>query len=80
LDACRYPLLFYLGAIFALLRYQLIAKATYLPEGYLRLRLRFAKPRFSLPDTIGFANPATLNQPAFASAWDGGGHALQRLR
>jgi len=28
-------------------RYQLIATATYLPEDYLRLRLRFAKPRFA---------------------------------
>jgi hypothetical protein len=25
----------------------LVAAATYLPEDYLRLRLRFAKPRFS---------------------------------
>ena len=26
--------------VYAVLRYQLIARATYLPEGYLRLRLR----------------------------------------
>ena len=28
-------------------QYQSIAAVTYLPEGYLRLRLRFAKPRFA---------------------------------
>ena len=39
-----------------MLRYQLVANATYLPKGhlvvgatYFRLRLRFAKPRFSTP-------------------------------
>jgi len=29
-------------------QYQSIAAVTYLPEGYLRLRLRFAKPRYQL--------------------------------
>ena len=36
------------SAVYAALRYQLIATATYLPEDYLRLRLRFAKPRYQL--------------------------------
>ena len=35
-------------------QYQSIAAATYLPEGYLRLRLRFTKPRYQLIATATY--------------------------
>jgi hypothetical protein len=46
---------------FAKPRYQLIATATYLPEGHRRLRLWFAKPRFFLPSTF-YRRPSGLER------------------
>lgn len=40
------------------LRYQLIAGANYLPEGYRRLRLWFAKPRFKFQPSPFLTCPA----------------------
>ena len=62
--------------VYAVLRYQLIARATYLPEDYLRLRLRcqliakatyLAKPRYQLvassdPSSLRFGSRTRLSE------------------
>jgi hypothetical protein len=40
----------------------LVARATYLPEDYLRLRLRFAKPRYQLIATATYLHSVTVQR------------------
>jgi len=46
--------------VYQLTKVRLVATATYLPEDYLRLRLRFAKPRVSV---------GRVKRPVFAALW-----------